>query len=131
MALRAAEIVPAILRYHNTYCSYADVIVPQFFFAVGFALRLVVLKEIERSGQRTAYIRGLKRGFALFLFGGLFYRLDGRGPSRGRRTGDGVFRWLNSHFPMDTETSNIRASQEPIAIFPVRSVKGAWSVRRG
>ena len=69
--------VPAILRHHNTYCSYADVIMPHFFFSVGFALRLVILKEIERSGQRTAYIRGLKRGFALFLFGCLFYQLDG------------------------------------------------------
>ena len=69
--------VPAILRHHNTYCSYADVIMPQFFFAVGFALRLVMLKEIERGGQRAAYIRGLKRGFALVLFGCLFYQLDG------------------------------------------------------
>lgn len=69
--------VPAILRHHNTYCSYADVIMPQFFFAVGFALRLVILKEIERSGQRAAYLRGLKRGFALVLFGCIFYQLDG------------------------------------------------------
>lgn len=69
--------VPPILKHHNTYCSYADVIMPQFFFAVGFALRLVILKELERSGRRQASIRGLKRGFALVLFGCLFYELDG------------------------------------------------------
>ena len=28
--------VPAILRHHNTYCSYADIVMPHFFFAVGF-----------------------------------------------------------------------------------------------
>lgn len=69
--------VPAILRHHYTYCSYADVVMPQFFFAVGFALRLVILKEIERSGQGAAFIRGIKRGLALILFGCLFYQLDG------------------------------------------------------
>ena len=30
--------VGAIWKHHNTYCSYADTIMPQFFFAVGFAL---------------------------------------------------------------------------------------------
>ena len=33
-------VTPLILKHHNTYCSYADTIMPQFFFAVGFAFRL-------------------------------------------------------------------------------------------
>ncbi|MEM7383790.1 MAG: acyltransferase family protein [Verrucomicrobiota bacterium] len=69
--------VPAVLRHHYTYCSYADIIMPQFFFAVGFSLRLVMLKAIKRSGRRSAYLRGVQRGFALILFGCLFYQLDG------------------------------------------------------
>ena len=69
--------VPAILRHHNTYCSYADIVMPHFFFAVGYALRLVLLKEIERHGAAAAYKRGLKRGFSLIIFGILFYQLDG------------------------------------------------------
>ena len=36
-------VTPAIFKHHNTYCSYADTIMPQFFFAVGFAYRLHVL----------------------------------------------------------------------------------------
>ncbi len=31
---------PLLLKHHNTFCSYADTIMPQFFFAVGFAFRL-------------------------------------------------------------------------------------------
>jgi predicted acyltransferase len=33
-------VTPAVLRHHNSYCSYADTIMPQFLFAVGFAFRL-------------------------------------------------------------------------------------------
>ena len=38
--------VPAVLKHHNTYCSYADTIMPQFFFAVGFAFRLTFLRRL-------------------------------------------------------------------------------------
>jgi len=31
--------VGALWKHHNMYCSYADTIMPQFFFAVGFAFR--------------------------------------------------------------------------------------------
>ena len=44
--------VPAVLKHHNTYCSYADTIMPQFFFAVGFAYRLTFLKRLRDVGTR-------------------------------------------------------------------------------
>ncbi len=68
---------PPLLLHHNTYCSYADTIMPHFLFAVGFALRLVMLREVERHGRAAAIRRGLKRGIFLVLFGLVFYRLDG------------------------------------------------------
>ena len=40
------QAVHAILKHHNTYCSYADTIMPQFFFAVGFAYRLTFLRRV-------------------------------------------------------------------------------------
>ena len=40
------QVVPAVLKHHNTYCSYADTIMPQFFFAVGFAYRLTFLRRL-------------------------------------------------------------------------------------
>ena len=38
-----------ILGHHHTYCSYADTIMPQFLFAVGFAFRLTFLRRGRRG----------------------------------------------------------------------------------
>jgi len=63
-AVRAA--VP-VLAHHNTYFSYADSIMPQFFFAVGFAYRLTFLKRAEARGRGAAYVHALRRNAALLL----------------------------------------------------------------
>ena len=50
------EVIPAVFKHHNTYCSYADTIMPGFFFAVGFAFRLTLLRRRRSAGTyaRTA-----------------------------------------------------------------------------
>ncbi len=48
------QVVPAVFKHHNTYCSYADTIMPQFFFAVGFAYRLTFLAPACSDGFCTA-----------------------------------------------------------------------------
>ena len=68
--------IPAVLKHHNTYCSYADTIMPQFFFAVGFALRLVLLRNIGSMGGRAAYGRALRRIAALAVVALVFYNLS-------------------------------------------------------
>ena len=64
---------PAILRHHHTWCSFADTVMPQFLFAVGMALRLVMLREEAMHGRAVAMRRGMKRGLALMLLGFLWY----------------------------------------------------------
>ena len=54
--------VPAILKHHNTYCSYADTIMPQFFFAVGFAYRLTFLRRLHSAGYWEAAAASLRPG---------------------------------------------------------------------
>ena len=66
-----------LLKHHNTYCSYADTIMPQFFFAVGFALRLAFLRHVEKAGRAQAYRQAIKRSFGLILIGAVVYHLDG------------------------------------------------------
>jgi predicted acyltransferase len=66
-----------ILKHHNTYCSYADTIMPQFFFAVGFAYRLTFRRRLEREGARAAYLHVLHRSLGLILLGLVIYHLDG------------------------------------------------------
>ena len=71
------QVVPAIFKHHNTYCSYADTIMPQFFFAVGFAYRLTFLRRLAASGFWTAVRAVLKRNAGLILLGFVIYHLDG------------------------------------------------------
>jgi hypothetical protein len=56
-----------VLEHHNTYFSYADTIMPGFHFAVGFALRLVLLKRIATVGPKRAYLSIVWRGLGLIL----------------------------------------------------------------
>jgi predicted acyltransferase len=70
-------VVPAILKHHNTYCSYADTIMPQFFFAVGFAYRLTFLKRLRGVGPRAATAAAVRRNLELIVLGFVLYHLDG------------------------------------------------------
>lgn len=69
--------LPAVFKHHNTYCSYADTIMPQFFFAVGFAYRLTFLKRLQTVGAVRAAGAVLKRALGLALIGFVVYHLDG------------------------------------------------------
>jgi predicted acyltransferase len=60
-------VTPAILRHHHTYCSYADTIMPQFLFAVGFALRLTFGRRVQTQGLPAAYRRVARRVVGLAL----------------------------------------------------------------
>lgn len=73
------EAIPAVLKHHNIYCSYADTIMPQFLFAVGFALRLVLLRNRATLGVGPAYGRALRRIGLLLLVGFVFYQVDWEG----------------------------------------------------
>src|SRR5262249_48435009 len=70
-------VVPAGLKHHNTYCSYADTIMPQFFFAVGFAYRLTFLKRLRQEGALAASAAAVRRNLGLILLGFVLYHLDG------------------------------------------------------
>src|SRR5436309_2824279 len=70
-------VTPAVLKHYNTYCSYADTIMPQFFFAVGFAYRLTLLRRLQSAGPRAAYGHAVARNLGLILLGFVIYHLDG------------------------------------------------------
>ena len=56
-----------LLAHHHTYCSYADTIMPQFLFAVGFAFRLTFVKRKNATGAREAYRHAVRRNLGLML----------------------------------------------------------------
>ncbi|RIK85065.1 MAG: hypothetical protein DCC67_04530 [Planctomycetota bacterium] len=64
---------PTLFKHHNTFCSYADTIMPQFFFAVGLAMRLTFERRIEREGATRAYARMVRRILGLAVIAALVY----------------------------------------------------------
>lgn len=66
-----------LLSHHNTYCSYADTIMPQFFFAVGFSFRLTYLRRRERDGAGGALWHAVTRNLALLVVAFFVHQLDG------------------------------------------------------
>ncbi|NUQ63852.1 MAG: hypothetical protein HUU20_15350 [Pirellulales bacterium] len=71
--LGSFAVVPAILKHHNTYCSYADTVMPQFFFAAGFAYRLTYVRRSASMARRPLYLRYLRRAVGLIVLGALMY----------------------------------------------------------
>lgn len=64
------ETIYPVLKHHNDYCSYADTIMPQFLFAVGFAFRLTFGRRAKLDGTVAAYGHVVKRllGLAVVAF---------------------------------------------------------------
>lgn len=66
------------LKHWNNHCSFADTVMPQFFFAVGFSFRLSYLKRREKLGVGHANLRIVRRIFGLLLVALIIHQLDGR-----------------------------------------------------
>ncbi len=66
-------VVPAWLKHHHTYCSYADTIMPQFLFAVGVGYRLTFRRRLERGGWWAAIGHAFSRNLGLLLVAFLVY----------------------------------------------------------
>lgn len=64
-----------LFKHNKSYCSYADTIMPHFFFAVGFSFRLTLLRRIEREGKTTAYRKAVFRYLTLLAIGVLVHGL--------------------------------------------------------
>jgi len=71
------QVTPDSLRHHPTYVTYADMVMPQFFLAAGFACRLTVVRRLKRDGPLTAYARLARRCLGLLVIGLFVYGLDG------------------------------------------------------
>ena len=64
---------PSILMHTHDYCSYADTIMPQFLFAVGFAYRLTFGRRALTQGTSAAYARVVRRILGLVLVSFVVY----------------------------------------------------------
>lgn len=69
----AYAVAPLLLTHRNNFCSYADLIMPQFFFAVGFAFRLTFVRRVQADGAARAYRHALQRVAGLALVAMVIY----------------------------------------------------------
>jgi len=90
-----AQIHP-IFHHHNTYCSYADTIMPQFFFAVGFALRYTMVKRLQTEGFARAHLRIVRRVFALLLIAAIVHGFDKLNANWETLNEKGLWYWLQA-----------------------------------
>ncbi len=74
-------VCPQLLKHTNDYCSFADTIMPQFLFAVGFSLRLTFGRRMQNEGSCAAYLRMIRRLLGLVLISLVIYQVDPRAAS--------------------------------------------------
>lgn len=116
---------PAILDHHNTYCSYADIIMPQFFVAVGFAFRLTYLKRLASAGHRSAIAHAVRRNLGLLLLGVVFYGLDGEAKTWSSLVELGPIGFLKQAFQRDPFQTLTHIALTSLWVLPVIG-RGPW-----
>jgi len=113
------QVVPALLKHHNTYCSYADTIMPQFFFAVGFAYRLTFVGRMAASGFWTAARAVIRRNAGLILLGFVIYHLDGEVKSWAQLRELGVQGFLSQAFHRELFQTLVHIAITSVWVLPV------------
>jgi predicted acyltransferase len=111
--------IPAVFKHHNTYCSYADTIMPQFFFAVGFAYRLTLLRRLQTQGPWVAYSRAFRRNLGLILLGMVIYHLNGRAANWSQLQEMGVVGFFRQAFLRDPFETLVHIGVTAIWVMPV------------
>jgi predicted acyltransferase len=111
--------LPDTVRHHHTHFSYADSIMPQFFFAVGFALRLTLLRRWQEAGPWAAYGRALGRVVALLLFAVFYHGLSGRVKDWGELERLGVVGFLQTAFLRETFQTLTHIAVTSLWVLPV------------
>lgn len=117
-----------ILQHHNTHCSYADTIMPQFFFAVGFAFRLTFGRRKQEQGQLAANLRVIRRLAGLILVGLVLYTADDL-PNRWNQLWRDGF-WATIRVPLKREwfQTLVHIAVTSLYILPVISASQATRV---
>ncbi len=113
--------IPDVFKHHHTYCSYADTIMPQFFFAVGYAYRLTLLKRIAREGSWKAFRHVISRAFGLMLLGFIVYHLDGGVESWDELSEEGIVGFFQDAFQRSWFQTLVHIAITSLWILPVIS----------
>lgn len=127
-----AETIP-LLHHHNTYCSYADTIMPQFFFAVGFGYRMSFLHRQSKEGLGAAWKHALYRNGILLLLGFIVHQLTIPYRSFSELQALGGIGWIRTAFHRDFFQALTHIAVTSIWILPVihSSMRIRWLAMMG
>jgi len=120
---RYKDTVWPVMLHHNTYCSYPDTIMPHFFFAVGFAYRLTLLRRLQTVGEATAYRAVLRRNLGLILLGIVIYHLDGEVKSWAELQSLGVWGFITHAFRREPFETLVHIALASLWVMPVIAAK--------
>ncbi|MGL4554779.1 MAG: hypothetical protein ACRC33_26740 [Gemmataceae bacterium] len=119
--------LPDTVRHHHTHFSYADSIMPHFLFAVGFALRLMLLRRWAAVGPWQAYGRAFGRVTALFFFAVFYHGLSGGVKNWEELEALGVGGFLRTAFQRETFQTLAHIAVTSLWVLPV--IAGGATVR--
>ena len=122
-------VVPEVLKHHNDYCSYADTIMPQFLFAVGFAFRLTFERRAQREGLGAAYGRMVRRLLGLALVAIVVYGTSAPAETWSQLVQLGPFSALAPSLKRDWCQTLMHIAATSLWILPV--IRSSFSVRVG
>lgn len=129
------QACPQVLKHSNDYCSYADTIMPQFLFAVGFALRLTFGRRMEQGRDWSAYGRIARRLLGLLLVSFVVYTVGARAPNWEKLTELGVWGALAEPLKRQWFQTLTHIAVTSLWIVPVihasHSIRLAWAAGSG
>jgi predicted acyltransferase len=119
------RVTPETLRHHTDYVTYADMVMPQFFLAAGFACRLVVVRRLKRDGALSAYVRLARRCLGLLVVGLFVYGLDGAARSWAELQALGLRGFFGTAFQRSYFQTLVHLAVTTLWVMPVIAA-GPW-----
>lgn len=114
-------VVPNILRHHNTYCSYADTIMPQFLLAVGAGARIAHRKRQRTLGNAAASRHAVERSLGLIVLGLVLYHFDGGAKTWAELREIGLGGFLRTAFQRNPFQTLVHIGVTTLWVLPVLS----------
>ena len=113
------SVCPTILKHSHDYCSFADTIMPQFLFAVGFAMRLSIGKRLQEQGRLVAYARMVRRLLGLALISLVVYKVGPRATNWAQLQELGLWQALHEPIKRDWFQTLMHIAATSLWILPV------------
>ncbi len=113
------KVCPQVLKHTHDYCSYADTIMPQFLFAVGFAMRLTFGRRMQSQGGSAAYLRMIRRLLGLVLVSLVVYNVGQRAPTWEKLVEMGIWQVLYEPLKRDWFQTLMHIAVTSLWILPV------------